>query len=456
MEKKFNPEKFKLVGLALGDFHKAIKEKDVFVREARLIPVHKVGNELALASVFLASLKYVKEYREKFFRAIKFKKSSQLFFYSEVHFSHRDYQSSRLDGLILSVSKGIIKDAVILEFKGKGGNVDPVQIDQYLTLNKSTYKVDKLVSVSPEYVPDIDHLPYTPIKKHKAVQLYHFSWSRLKNIASLLLFQNGDNIEDEDQVNILSEVMHYFESDTNGLRGFSQMKKGWSNVVTAIKTGVKPEQYDLEEAVQSWLEEQTDMAHLLSGELGVPVSTSSAKKDGSLVKKLKSEISSLSKTNQLKFQLLIKDVVSDIKVAADFRNETIEMSIDLEAPSEDSKRNRARLTWLNNQLKRAQERESEAFNKLSDDIFIDVAVKFGRQPIRYKLTDFDTAWEDLVNEKDITSYSILAIKDVGKNFKSNKKFVELIEQMMFDYYQGLVQNLKSYTRPAPRISNHDS
>ena len=324
-----------------------------------------------------------------------------------------------------------------------------------MSLNKTTFKVDKLISVSPEYVPDIDHLPYTPIRKSKAVHLYHFSWSRLKNIASLLLFQNGDNIEDEDQVNILTEVMHYLESDTNGLSGFSQMKKGWGNVVTAIKTGVKPEAYDLEEAVQSWLEEQTDMAHLLSGELGVPVSTSSAKKDGSLVKKLKSEINSLSKTNQLKFQLLIKDVVSDIKVVADFRNETIEMSIDLDAPSEDSKRNRSRLTWLNNQLKRAQERESEAFNKLSDDILIDVSVKFGRQPIRYKLSDFHLAWDDLVNEKDITSYSIMAIKDIGAKFKSNKKFVELIEQMMFDYYQGLVQNLKSYTRPAPRISNHD-
>ena len=454
MENQFKPQKFKLVGLSIEDFHKAIKEKDLYAREARLIPI-KTGDEMALASVLLSSFKYVKEYREKFFKAIKFKKAAQIYYYTEVQFEHREYSSSRLDGLILSVSKGIIKDAVIIEFKGKNGSVDPIQIEQYLTLNKSTFKVDKLVSISPEYVPDIDHLPYTPVKQTKAVSLYHFSWSRLKNIASLLLFQNGDNIEDEDQVNILNEVMHYLESDTNGLKGFSQMKKGWSNVVAAIKTGVKPETYDLEDAVQSWLEEQTDMAHLLSSELGVPVSTSSSKKDGSLVKKLNSEISSLKKTNQLKFQLLIKDVVSDIDVVADFRNETIEMSIDLDAPSEDSKRNRARLTWLNNQLKKAQERESVAFNKLSDDIFIDISVKFGRQPIRYKLTDFHKAWEDLVNEKDITSYSILAIKDVGKNFKSKRLFVELIEQMMFDYYQGLVQNLKSYTRPAPRISNHD-
>tara|TARA_B110000971_G_C20004056_1_gene498246 strand:+ start:118 stop:1482 length:1365 start_codon:yes stop_codon:yes gene_type:complete len=454
MENQFKPQKFKLVGLSIEDFHKAIKEKDLYAREARLIPI-KTGDEMALASVLLSSFKYVKEYREKFFKAIKFKKAAQIYYYTEVQFEHREYSSSRLDGLILSVSKGIIKDAVIIEFKGKNGSVDPIQIEQYLTLNKSTFKVDKLVSISPEYVPDIDHLPYTPVKQTKAVSLYHFSWSRLKNIASLLLFQNGDNIEDEDQVNILNEVMHYLESDTNGLKGFSQMKKGWSNVVAAIKTGVKPETYDLEDAVQSWLEEQTDMAHLLSSELGVPVSTSSSKKDGSLVKKLNSEISSLKKTNQLKFQLLIKDVVSDIDVVADFRNETIEMSIDLDAPSEDSKRNRARLTWLNNQLKKAQERESVAFNKLSDDIFIDISVKFGRQPIRYKLSDFHLAWEDLVNEKDITTFNIIAINDLGVKFKSNKRFVELIEQMMFDYYQGLVQNLKSYTRPAPRISNHD-
>ena len=456
MTSQFKPEKFKLIDASFEEFQKAIHEGHLRAREARLIPVLKAGDEMALASVFLSSLKYVKEYREKFFKAIKFKKTSQIFYYTEVAFHpDSDYSSSRLDGLILSVAKGKIKDAVILEFKGKGGTVDPVQIEQYLSLNKSTLKADKLVSISPEYVPDVDHLPYNPIGKSKSVELYHFSWSHLKNIASLLLFQNGDNIEDEDQVNILNEVLYYLESDINGLKGFSQMKSGWKSVVEAIKTGLPPKKEDLDEAVQSWFEEQTDMAHLLSAELGVPVTTSSAKKDGNLLKKLKTETSLLQKTNQLKFQLIIKDVVSDIDVTADFRNETIEMSISLNAPSEDNKRNRARLTWLNNQLKKAEERESQAFETLSNDIYIDVSIKFGRQPLRYKLADFHLAWDDLVNEKEITSFTIIAIKDVGSKFKQPKKFVELIELMMFDYYQGLVQNLKSYTRPAPRISNHD-
>jgi hypothetical protein len=456
MTNPFKPEKFKLTDISFEEFQKAISDGNLRAREARLIPVLKAGDEMALASVLLSSLKYVKEYREKFFKAIKFKKTSQLFYYTEVSFSNKAYSSSRLDGLILSVAKGKIKDAIILEFKGKNGIVDPVQIEQYLTLNRSTFKVDKLVSISPEYVPDVDHLPYAPLGRTKPVSLYHFSWSHLKNIASLLLFKNGDNIEDEDQVNILNEVLYYLESDVNGLKGFTQMKSGWKNVVEAIKTGVPPRKEDLDEAVQSWHEEQTDMSHLLSAELGVPVTTSSATKNNNLIKKLKAETSLLLKTNQLKFELIIKDVVSDIDVVADFRNETIEMSIQLAAPSEDSKRNKARLTWLNNQLKKAQDKEGEVFSKLNENIFIDISIKFGRQPIRYKLSDFHMAWEDLLNEKDITSFNVLVIKDLGAKFKSNRKFVELIEQMMFDYYQGLVQNLKSYTRPTPRISNHDS
>ena len=455
MTSQFKPEKFKLPDASFEEFQKAIHDGHLRAREARLIPVLKAGDEMALASVLLSSLKYVKEYREKFFKAIKFKKTSQIYYYTEVAFSNKDYSSSRLDGLILSVAKGKIKDAVILEFKGKNGTVDPKQIEQYLSLNRSTFKADKLVSISPEYVPDVDHLPYVPIGRSKPVTLFHFSWSHLKNIASLLLFQNGDNIEDEDQVNILNEVLYYLESDINGLKGFSQMKSGWKSVVEAIKTGLPPKKEDLDEAVQSWFEEQTDMAHLLSAELGVPVTTSSAKKDGNLLKKLKTETSLLQKTHQLKFQLIIKDVVSDIGVTADFRNETIEMSLSLNAPSEENKRNRARLTWLNNQLKRAEERESQVFKTLIDDIYIDVSIKFGRQPLRYKLADFHLASDDLVNEKEITSFTIIAIKDIGSRFKSSKKFVELIEQMMFDYYQGLVQNLKSYTRPAPRIANHD-
>ena len=91
MNKQFNPQKFKLVGLSIDDFFKAIKEGDLRAREARLIPVLKAGDEMALASVLLASFKYVKEFREKFFKAVKFKKSAQIYYFTEVQFEHREY-----------------------------------------------------------------------------------------------------------------------------------------------------------------------------------------------------------------------------------------------------------------------------------------------------------------------------------------------------------------------------
>ena len=57
----------KLVGLKKEDFDILVKLPDspIQVRPARLIPVVKTGDEMALTSIFLSSLKLVKEFRDK-------------------------------------------------------------------------------------------------------------------------------------------------------------------------------------------------------------------------------------------------------------------------------------------------------------------------------------------------------------------------------------------------------
>ena len=87
-------------------------------------------------------------------------------------------------------------------------------------------------------------------------RLYHMSWSHIKTVASILLFDNDDNVEDEDQVAILSETLSHLESGVNWIKGYHQMRSGWKAVSEALKTGSKPSPDHLEEAVQSWLEEQ--------------------------------------------------------------------------------------------------------------------------------------------------------------------------------------------------------
>ena len=64
----------KLIGLSKSDFDNYIKPNDskfepqIYVRPARLIPALKTGDEMALASIFLSSLRLVKEFRDLLFK----------------------------------------------------------------------------------------------------------------------------------------------------------------------------------------------------------------------------------------------------------------------------------------------------------------------------------------------------------------------------------------------------
>ena len=45
------------------------------------------------------------------------------------------------------------------------------------------------------------------------------------------------------------------------------------------------------------------------------------------------------------------------------------------------------------------------------------------------------------------------VKYLGKKFESRKLFVTQIENALVDYYQSVVQYLKNWEKPAPKIQN---
>ena len=85
MNKPFQPP-IKLEGMPISVFHEHLSKGDIQARKARLIPTYKVGDELALASIFLACVRMVKEFREKIFSDIKFGKAGQQYYFTEVVF----------------------------------------------------------------------------------------------------------------------------------------------------------------------------------------------------------------------------------------------------------------------------------------------------------------------------------------------------------------------------------
>ena len=111
----------KLVGLSKKDFDEIVnqdvnpKDKQIELRSARLIPALKTGDEMALTSIFLSTLRLVKEFRDILFRELKLSRNGRVYYYTEVCFPKID--RSRIDGLILITKKNIITEAIFIEGK---------------------------------------------------------------------------------------------------------------------------------------------------------------------------------------------------------------------------------------------------------------------------------------------------------------------------------------------------
>ena len=432
----------KLINLSIDEFYELHQLGQIQYQEARLIPLLKTGDEGALTSIFLSSLKLVKEFKDDIFKEIKLSRIGYSLYLTEVIFHDID-KTSRIDGLILVISKNTIKDAVVFEMKNKNNSLDKEQINRYIGLSKKI-GIDKMVTISNEFVSDSSQSP-VQIKPPKNFSLYHFSWTYLMTKGQLLLFKNDQNIEDEDQVEIMKEVLHYLEAPTSGVTGYHSMKPGWKTTIEKIGNRIPLRLTDPEllEAVESWHEEEKDMALLLSRKLGVLVKSTNRDKDS-----IKSSSKHLINEGYLSGNLSIKNSVSDIKIGLDFEIKSVSMSVKVSPPMD--KGTKARITWLYKQLDTAKRKNPTVFERIERDLIIEANVKHARQHTKVSWLELDTLFEE-VNGKEIQAFNIVYVNKFGKAFSSNKKFIVTIENMILEYYAGIVQYLTNWNRPAPKL-----
>lgn len=428
----------KLLGLKKEDFDHFLANGQIKAQPARLIPTLKTGDEMALTSIFLSSLRLIKEYRDALFKEIKLGRNGQIFYFTEVCIP--EISSSRIDGLIIVVTKGVISDAAFFEMKNKANVQSEEQIFNYLGICKSL-KVSKLVTISNQFVANPTDSPLN-IKVPKAISLTHFSWTYLITKGQLLLFKNDSNIDDSDQVEIMKEVLYYFENPVSGIKGYTQMNPGWkelSESVTASKSLSQSDSY-ISDAVLSWHEEESDIALLLSRKLGVEVKVKS--------KDINSDIKKVIKEQALTSQLAVKGAVSDIKITADFSTRVVSISVTAIPPQD--KGTGARVTWIGKQLENCQKKDGEIYDSISKDIWIESDIRYVKNHVKISLNEFSSL-QEIVKGKDVQSFNIVLLSRFGSNFSSVKKFVELLEKMTLNYYEGVVQHLTNWTPKAPKI-----
>jgi len=442
----------KIIGMKKTDFDNLIsEEKELFVRPARLIPTYKPGDEMALTSIFLTSLKLIKEFKDLFFSEIRLSKSGKIFPYTEVVL--KQFEGIRIDGLIIIVKSGIIKDAAIFEMKNKNNLLDKNQIEKYALVAKHL-SIPKMVTISNQFVSKPTQFPIS-VKISKKVELYHFSWSYILTLAHILLFDNDMNIKDEDQIEIMKEVVAYLENNVSGVCGFTNMKPGWKDVVEKINAEARLKYTDpsVLDAVTSWQQEERDMALILSRKLGLLVKTGSMKYKNNLQLRIDDDIKNLVNNKQLISLLKITGAVSDLTIKALFKNRTIEMSVKLNVPLD--KTIRGQISWLKRQLDRCAKKNPEKFAELSNNIMIDINIKHAKGMERRSLNKFDDIYKELKG-KEINNFGIVLVNDFGKRFSSSKKFVELIENMLLDYYKVIIQHLNKWEKPVPKLTENEN
>ena len=416
-------------------FNDFVKAGNIKLQNARLIPLLKTGDEQALTSIFLSSLKLIREFRNKIFNDIKLKRNGKIYYFTEVCFEDID-KGSIFDGLILVVSGGKIVDSAIIEVKNDKNPIVAEQIQRYYEVAKSL-RINKVVTISNEFVAN----PENSIVKIKNIsaksKLFHLSWTYVKTIGQLLLFKNEDDIKDEDQVEIMKEVMHYMSDSRSGVNGFNQMSEGWSKVSEDIRNMKQSDKNDLENAVVSWHQEVEDLKLMLSRHLGVTVKS----RTHNPIKKLAADIQILKKENCLSTSLEIKHAPSNIEIKAEFERRMIQMSVEI-IPDLDYKTLEGRLNALDRQLKKI---ESDMLNHLT----ITLKVYQSPTPLVEAYKDFENFYDESLKKKDVRKIILTVNHSLLSSFKSRKKFVTLLEDMLKSFYKDIVQNLTTYVPKAP-------
>lgn len=415
-----------------------------------MLPIYKIGDEMALTSVFLASLKHIKEFRKLISNCINLAGYGKLHIFTEIDFIE---EKKRIDGLAFVEKKGMIFDAALFEMKNGRDVLLENQITNYIDI-ADKYGIPKLITVSNQFVT---HPTQSPLKinKKKKVSLYHLSWSYILTLAQVLLFDNEINIEDEDQVEMMKEVVDYLEYEKSGIRGFTEMKEGWKNTVEKINKEEKITKTDSDvyEAAESWLQEEKDMALILSRKLGILVNTGNAKYKDDLESRIRDEVDNIVNNKILESTLRVDGAASPITVRGKFLRRNIEFSTTLQAP-QDKATIKGQISWIRrNQIERCKKKNAELFSKLEKNMLVELKVKnYGVE--RVYASDLDK-FADRNKGKSIKDYGLVLICDMGRTFGHKTNSIKIIEELLLDYYEGVVQHLTKWQKPAPELKNRE-
>jgi len=411
---------------------------------ARLIPTSSKRNdteeERRATSALLAVLSAVDEFGRSFTKPYG-APNGKLQTFIEVTFELEEGVNVRPDGLI-RIARGKRNWTALVEVKTGNNPLVKEQIENYLDVAKKQ-EFDCVITISNQIarIPG-EHPVQVSKTKTKKVALYHLSWSRI--LTESVLAKEHRGVKDPDQAWILGELIRYLEHPNAGTFDFSDMGEHWVGVRDAAKNGtLRQKDAKSIEIAGKWEELLTFASLRLGRKLGDNVQeVLSTKEKNDISVRIENIVASMANRRRMQGSIRIPNTVGDIVVTANLLAEQVEASITFDAPK--TGRSSARINWLLRQLKSSSpETRLESWGarmRESSSEMLGVVRENQSHLIPH-------------DNRDITKFTVALTRPMG--IKRNGKkgaFIDSVIATLDDFYGDVVQHLKEWQPPAPKLT----
>ncbi len=399
------------------------------------------------AAVFLSCLANVFEYGNALLASVgqRVGTRARIECFTEIGFrTQGDDPRLRPDGLIV-LSVGSRTWMALVEAKVGNNPLNAEQIEGYLALARAN-GIDAVISISNQFCASPRHTPVTVrASLTNKVDLFHWSWMYALTEADLLL--SNDDVEDADQHYILRELVRFLAHPSAGVKGFDAMPKAWGDMVAAVRTGapIRANAPETLEVIGAWHQEVRDLGLILSRQIGVEVVTRLPRaltRDNAA--RVKADAAALADERCLSTTLAIPDAAAPLDIRVDLDKRTVTGSVRLRAPA-DKQSTKARLNWLLRQLK--------VEDALAEAIHVRLHWPGRGTHTQHPLAELrkDPAIAEDGRAKPVVAFDICMVREMGGRFAQSRNFIKDLEEAVPDFYERVVQHVKAWQAPAPRL-----
>ena len=315
------------------------------------------------------------------------------------------------------------------------------QVTSYLDIAR-TNGFDGVLTISTQITTDSSESPVAiDRRKLRGLNLWHFSWWKV--LTEAVVQQRYHGISDPDQEWVLRELIHYLSSEASGAVGFEDMGENWVSVRKAAREGtLRTGDAAVRDVAERWEQFTNYMSLSLSQELGTKV-TVLRPRTQTTPARLDELVRSLVDTGELFSSLRIPDAAGLLELRTNLKTRQTSTSITVEAPREG--RAKARFNWLLRQLREA-----------SDELRVEAAFPNARTTTVAKLGDVRDDPAPLCYatdpKREPRAFVVTLTKPMGqKRGRDEGSFVRETAAQTIGFYRDIVQNLKAWQAPAPKL-----